>query len=1068
MPWGAAMARTYSFGYWVRRQRKALDLTQAELGRQVGCAVVTIQKIESDERRPSRQLAERLATFLQVAPEERADFVRAARAERSIERLELSPAPPPVSPLSAALGNAPSLPIPPCPLIGREQELRQLHAILMRPTTRLLTLTGAGGSGKTRLALALATGLAIHPGKRFVDGVWWVDLAPFRQPEMVLPAVAQTLGAPQTGDLALRDVLLRRLRERHLLLVLDNCEHLVDVVADLAGDILATASGVCLLVTSRSLLHLHAEEVFDVPPLPVPPEPVGIGDWETDGRGWVHRDGSTSSSLPTTSSSLMQYDAVQLFVARARAVAPGFTLNDANAAAIATICRLVGGLPLAIELAAAYARALPPAVLLTLLQAHGTLALEGTARDLPARQRTVHAMIQWSYDLLPPAARRVFWRLGVFAGGWSLAAAAAVTEEALSERGVGESGAEADLRAEPPVETNVAPVSGGGEDALVATLEQLEVLLDQSLIVRLADIFDEPRFGMLEPVREFALEQLRAHGEYIHTRRRHTLFFASLTIQSGDEWYGPNSHNRLVAQDAELQNTRIAIHWALNDDGELPDSPLLGMRMASALYGYFRSRGLVIEARGWLEQALARCPHAPHDIAGLIHYRAALAAALLGESAAAREHAESCLAHARALADEAMRAKSMVALGMAATVAGDYVGAEEWMEQALRLARHVGDQPRLLCDTLSLHALNAALSGKWQQAVAAGEEGVAVARIIGAPWFLGDSLELLGFAQMMTGDLDHGRPILVEALTWYQQMDDHRQRAAVLTSLGVLERWQGNYLAARLALSEARAFCGTLGVLWISATPDLELALLALDQGDMLSAEAHATAGVALWREYDDPHGIATAAAVQALVLLASGNLNTAERALEAGLAPLRTQGMTPKLPSRVGEHAWFLPRALGVAGLLTAYRGDCAAGTALLDQALHDTRQPRFVGEETRLHADLGRVWLWAGDLEQASMLLHQAWESCCRMGARPLATRVLQDLAVLALRQGNAARVARLLGAADALHDALGMMRWPVDQPAYDATIAAAREWLGAATFTEVWHAGRMLEWRDAIDTN
>lgn len=1052
------MERSFSFGSWVRRQRKAIDLTQAELGRQVGCAVVTIQKIEADDRRPSRQLAARLAEFLQVPPAERAAFLSAARAAEPFE-------PPTVTTPSATTSTSiepavePALPVAPSPLIGREHELATLCDLLARPDTRLLTLTGAGGSGKTRLALALATELVAHPADRFADGVWWVDLAPLREPGMVLPAIAHVLGIPQTSIIPLRDLLLRRLREQRLLLVLDNCEHLVDTVAELAGDILAAAPDIRLLITSRALLHLQAETIFDVPPLAIPPSLRGAEDWVWRwGEPTVERDSGAHAESQSTQSRMMQYESVELFLKRAQAVSPGFALNAANVAAIVEICRLVDGLPLAIELAAVHMRTLPPAALLTQLQAHGALALAGTARDLPARQRTIRSAIQWSYDLLPANAQQVFRRLGIFAGGWYLAAAAAV---ALAS----------DL---PTAEPDLA---SHDESHHLAILEALELLLDHSLIVRQPDIEGESRFTMLEPVREFALDCLSANGEEAATRWRHAHFFVDWNMRLEDHWFSRSQLHILTQQEAELDNCRAALSWLLSKDdlGDQTTSPntpcrpeypatTLALRMARDLYGLLRFKGHMHESLTWLERALAQCSNPTPALLRRAHLAAAYLATFLGDVAASRAHGKACLAAARLMGDIVEIAWAMTGLGAAEVIAGEYARADDWHDQALVLARQVSDNLGLLRVALAQHAWSSGFSGKHTLAIACADESVSVARTIGAPELLGESLLNLGFACLMTGNSQHAMPALLDANQQFEIVQDRRQMSATLDYLGVLARWQGDFVATIAFLDRAMAHGKILGALWSSSANELEFALLALDQGNLPHALTCAAAGLAQWRDTADLHGIATAAGVQALILLAAGDLDAAEQAMADGLTPLREIGEPPRLPAQYERHAWFLPRALGVAGLLAAYRGDYPTGIALLEQALTDERQPHFVGEETRLRANLGRVWLWAGDRARAADLLQQAWEACRRMGARPLAARVLEDLAALAFQQGDTERAARMLGAADALREALGMARWPVDQPAYDGLVAATRMALGGAGYAATYAAGHGCDWREA----
>ncbi len=444
----------------------------------------------------------------------------------------------PASDAAMSYGSGLALPLPPMPLLGRQQELAELAALLRRSDVRLLTMTGPGGIGKTRLALQLAAELAAD----FADGVTFVELAPVRDPDLILPTVAQALGIRQIPGHSLRDTLINALGNRELLLVLDNLEQVTAAGPEIA-ELVVTCEGLTVLATSRSPLRVRPEHEYLVEPLALP-----------DRR-------------PTTAAEVVGSPAVALFVERAQAVSAGFALTDANAPAVTEICARLDGLPLAIELAAARIKVLSPEALLARLT-NRLVVLTTGARDQPERLRTMRATIRWSYDLLGRTEQTLFRRLAVFAGGFSLEAAERVVPSA---------------------------------DQLESEIfEGIASLVDQSLLRRTDAAEGEPRFSMLETIREFALEQLAESGEEDAVRRRHAAWCAALVEAAEERFLSVEEQIFLDRLNTELDNLRTALAWTIGR-GDAP----MALRLAGAPWWFLVMRGFLSEGHACLEQALA-------------------------------------------------------------------------------------------------------------------------------------------------------------------------------------------------------------------------------------------------------------------------------------------------------------------------------------------------------------------------------------------------------------------------------------------------------------------------------
>jgi predicted ATPase/DNA-binding XRE family transcriptional regulator len=505
-----SVVRPQTFGDLLRQHRQAAGLTQEELAEQANLSLRAISDLERGiKQHPRRQTLQLLAAALNLSPDERAQLERAGG----------KPAPRVPASSSAArtaptiMGYRPTglqrnLPLQITSFIGRERELRQLESLLWKAGIRLVTLTGPGGSGKTRLALQVAASLVDD----FADGVYFVNLAPVTTPELVPAAIAGALQVKELAGQPPLESVKEHLHQRSTLLILDNFEHLL-AAAPVVAELLATAGRLKVVATSRAPLRLRGEHQVPVPPLPLP-----------------------DAAAPARLEQLARNDAVRLFLERATAVRPDFALTDENIGTVAEICRRLDGLPLAIELAAARVKVLTPAMLLQRLASRLKLGLTGE-RDLPARQQTLRTTIEWSYDLLPEDERRLFRRLAVFRAGRSLDAA-----------------------------TSVCKAAG---DLQIDVLDGLVALVDHSLLYEQDGSDGAPRFWMLETIHEFIREKLEQSGEVEELRRQHASYYVALAEQAEPELRGKQAQAWLDRLEEEHENLRAALDWSLGTQGDV-------------------------------------------------------------------------------------------------------------------------------------------------------------------------------------------------------------------------------------------------------------------------------------------------------------------------------------------------------------------------------------------------------------------------------------------------------------------------------------------------------------------
>lgn len=740
-----------SIGYWVRRRRKALDMTQEELAQRVGCAVITLRKIEADARHPSRQMAERLAQCLLLSTEETPKFLDLITGKSPIYQSK------PISKLAGHLPGS-NLPVPATPLIGRSEELKAIINCLRRKEIRLHTLTGPVGVGKTRLAIEAGLNLQ----QEFRDGVYLVELASIQDPALVPTVTATVLGIHETNRQSLVGSISNYLTNKDILLIFDNFEHIHPAV-DFLSELLRYAPGLHLLITSRAVLHLYGEHEFEVTPM----------------------------RMPTTDYPLeaAQSPCVQLFCQRAQAAQANFRITPDLVPVVTEICRRLDGLPLAIELAAARIKYFSAKeMLLRLGQQPPTLAKGRSDHQL--HDTVLENAIAWSYGLLPLAERTLLNRLAVFHGGFTLAAAETVCTFQLL------------------VQTPTTGRETGQDSADI--LNSLVVLQDQSLLRRqiVSPSEDESRYQLLEIIREYALKQLQTTGELELLQQRQADYFAGWMEHAGAYLYGPDQAVWLSRIEIEADNLRASLNWRLAASQIEKAADL-----ACMLAVFWRRRGNFSEGIAWFEQILPQMT--PGCVSDSLRAKTLQAAGSLayrkGDWTNAHKHLNESMILFQSLGDKQGIARVLFDLGWIALDQGNWLEATRFNKQSLALARKEDDHLGMY-RALSNLGWTRLCTGEPDQAATLFTEAHKIARQAGHTKGMALSVTNLGWVALEKGKLTTAEVQVKEGLRLSQLLGEREVLAECLEILVIAALKRGQYRRATLLSGAAHTLWTALRI----------------------------------------------------------------------------------------------------------------------------------------------------------------------------------------------------------------------------------------------------------------
>ncbi len=870
------MSDPLSFGEWLKHRRKTLDLTQQALADLAHCSIVTIRKIESSDLTPSKQLSKELAIALQVPEADQAAFIQFARSREAempaaafstpLEPAARSDLAPRAYRVPSSLGS----------LIGREWEVSAGCKLLKRDGVRLVTLTGPPGTGKTRLSLAIAEQLQTE----WTHGACFVPLALISDPALVIEEIVQTLDMVETASRSLLAAVQAYLKDKQLLLVLDNFEQVIEA-ASVVGDLLGAAPQLKVLVSSREPLKIYGENEFPIPPLTVP---------------------SVKDRLPIDE--LKMYSAIELFTQRAQASQPTFELSDENATVLTQICARLDGLPLAIEMAASRIKWIAPEKLFEQLNQHLS-ALAGSTRDRAPRQQTLRGAIDWSYDLLDASLQHLFDLCGLFPSGFDI--------EAMN-------------------------AASGYADASPL----LQELVEKSLLKYSIEADGGARYSLLEMMHAYAYEQLAANDQLARAQQLAAAHYLTVAEQMGHKMNGPEEHYALDRLEREHDNLRAALQWAGEErDGDKFLRLCSALVTFWLVRGHWMEGQHWTEQALTRTLATAVTPDQQRLRANALHAAAQLAENR-GHPDATRALYDESLQLRRELNDQEGIAESLCGLGRVASNQGDYARARAHFEASIDLFRTIDHRAGLAAALNSLGYVAYIQQGD-AEARKLCEESLALRRTLGDQRGIAATLNSLGYLAVMRADYDAARRLYEESLALRRTIGDRNGISRSLNNLGVVASDQADYGAARRYYTEGLAMDRELGDRRGVAITIINLGNVAYNLGEWEMARSQYEESLAILEELNDQRSIAIALNSLGNVALKQGDAETARQFIQRSLASRYELGdQSGLLHTLASMAAWLAAfgsseRAAQLAGAIVSLRATLNVHFDVPEQAWFD-----------------------------------------------------------------------------------------------------------------------------------